>query len=490
MYQFLSTRSGKPFNFTVSPIWTPPTFQLSKLLEQAVALNNDETCCKIDDCARSCSTYREDSFGSNKEFGSYNGVEEKSLLGQGGNGAAAAATEEDDLEEGEIRGDSNDMNHAGKPLKRKQRYRQAQKAKRFKLGGDLPSGHGVLKQIGGDAKVVLDVDLSQVPLSRGSNGLKSSQSCNNNSICSLDELRAEGYKVIEYTPGVSHPIIDSTSEKIFAVVVGTIDDPTYLDSAKKAFEFLDEVSPGIEIPDKEANHHRRDFAAVSYGVSYGQVGQGPKVPHCVSCPNDELVQKVFSNEHIKRLGTFASYAFSMWAPKLFNYYQQKIALLRDKMPSLLKWTFYNTIWLCTTINLGPHVCCLPRRDSLDVPFEWCAITALGDFDYKKGGHLVLHDLKIAIEFPPGSLILIPSALLNYASTLIQPGERRMSFTQICSGGLFRFIENGFRSEKTLEKEDREAYANMMKAKEGKQDMGIGLWSTLGDLLAPATPAPT
>lgn len=38
----------------------------------------------------------------------------------------------------------------------------------------------------------------------------------------------------------------------------------------------------------------------------------------------------------------------------------------------------------------------------------CAITTLSDYDPKAGGHLVLWDLKLVIEFPPGSTILILS----------------------------------------------------------------------------------
>jgi hypothetical protein len=50
-----------------------------------------------------------------------------------------------------------------------------------------------------------------------------------------------------------------------------------------------------------------------------------------------------------------------------------------------------------------------------------------------------------VEFPPGSTVLIPSAILSHSNVDINEGEKRYSFTQYASGGLFRWVENGFKS---------------------------------------------
>ncbi|KAH9920702.1 uncharacterized protein B0H18DRAFT_1086333 [Fomitopsis serialis] len=68
--------------------------------------------------------------------------------------------------------------------------------------------------------------------------------------------------------------------------------------------------------------------------------------------------------------------------------------------------FSRSVFACTTFNFGPRTCTLDHRDCGNLPFGWCAISALGDFDPQQGGHLVLWDLKLVIEFPPG---LQPSA---------------------------------------------------------------------------------
>lgn len=88
------------------------------------------------------------------------------------------------------------------------------------------------------------------------------------------------------------------------------------------------------------------------------------------------------------------------------------------------------------------------------------MTALGTYDYKKGGHLILWDCHLVIEFPPGCTILLPSAILTHSNVEILPGEKRYSFTQYNAGGLFRWVENGFQKSSdfyaSLSEEDLEA----------------------------------
>ncbi len=99
-----------------------------------------------------------------------------------------------------------------------------------------------------------------------------------------------------------------------------------------------------------------------------------------------------------------------------------------------------------TLNLGPRTVTYRHTDNLNVPWGWCAITAIGSYDPKRSGHLILWDLGVAIEFPPGSTILIPSAILRHSNVALSEGERRYSLTQYTAGALFRWEECGFQSE--------------------------------------------
>ncbi|KAJ3980008.1 hypothetical protein F5890DRAFT_1382949, partial [Lentinula detonsa] len=76
----------------------------------------------------------------------------------------------------------------------------------------------------------------------------------------------------------------------------------------------------------------------------------------------------------------------------------------------------------------------------------CAIFAVSSYDNQSGGHLILWDLSLVLKFPPGTVILIPSALLEQCNIIIKLGETRLSIT-FYSAGLFRWCHNGFMSNK-------------------------------------------
>jgi hypothetical protein len=177
-------------------------------------------------------------------------------------------------------------------------------------------------------------------------------------------------------------------------------------------------------------------------------------------------------------------AFATWAPRLFQYYAKYRKDLYQKYPNL-KRNFPHSIWTTSTFNLGPRTICFDHCDQGNLAFGWCAITALGDFDYRRGGHLILWDLKLVIEFPPGSTILIPSAVFRHSNVTIAPGDSRMSFTQYTSGGLFRWVDCRFHTLSSFRKDcrNRDAYAQASKT---RWQMGLDLFSRVDDLISTGT----
>jgi hypothetical protein len=146
--------------------------------------------------------------------------------------------------------------------------------------------------------------------------------------------------------------------------------------------------------------------------------------------------------------------------------------------------FPGSIFACTTMNFGPRVCSFKHRDSQNLPFGWCAITALGNFDPTKWAHLILWDLKIAIEFPPGSTILIPSATLTHSNSALGDDESRLSFTQYSAGGIFRWVDHGCMTEAAIKKSDKARYKELLKLKESgiNWKMGLAMYPKHQDLL--------
>ena len=135
--------------------------------------------------------------------------------------------------------------------------------------------------------------------------------------------------------------------------------------------------------------------------------------------------------------------FETFSPRLYSYYQDTLTTLAQWSSKPLERLYPGTAFAAASINFGPQTISYPHRDFANLSWGWCAITALGSYDPDQGGHLVLWDLKYVIRFPPGATILIPSAMIKHSNTSIKMGETRYSFAQYSSGGLFRWVDNGF-----------------------------------------------
>ncbi|PBK98646.1 hypothetical protein ARMGADRAFT_909911, partial [Armillaria gallica] len=122
-----------------------------------------------------------------------------------------------------------------------------------------------------------------------------------------------------------------------------------------------------------------------------------------------------------------------------------------------------------------------HRDILNCPYGWCAITALGRFDHRRGAHIILWELKLFIQFPHAATIFIPSATITHSNTPPAEGEGRISFTQFLAGGILRWVDNGFRTEKEMLAQDPAAHATMKQQKSKRWEMGLGLLSKLEEI---------
>lgn len=92
--------------------------------------------------------------------------------------------------------------------------------------------------------------------------------------------------------------------------------------------------------------------------------------------------------------------------------------------------------------------------------------------------MILWDLELVVEFPPGSTIMIPSSVIHHSNTRIQPDDRRYSFTQYSAGGLFRWVDLGFKKVEDYMKGLEAEEAAEIRAKLSRQlEFGLSLYST-------------
>lgn len=171
----------------------------------------------------------------------------------------------------------------------------------------------------------------------------------------------------------------------------------------------------------------------------------------------------------------------MWAPKLHQQYCEVREELLKHHPDL-KWLWRHSPFAAATWNLGPQTATFTHRDKRNSAGGWCAITALGDFNPDEGGHLVLDDLGLVIRFPPGSTVLIPSAVLAHSNVPVPAGQRRYSLTQYTAGGLMRWCEYGRQKLTEWEEKATPAQLSEKKRKDGlRWQECLARFSTLHDL---------
>lgn len=170
-----------------------------------------------------------------------------------------------------------------------------------------------------------------------------------------------------------------------------------------------------------------------------------------------------------------------WQPKIYHYYVDRLGKLHAEYPTLHR-NFASSVFEATTYNLGPRTTCFRHRDFGNLPFGMCAVTALGEFDYMKGGHLVLWEAHLVIEFPPGTTILLPSAIISHSNVAVASNESRSSFTQYSAGSLFRWVDNHFqRAADYKAKLKGRELTDYLSEEKGRWKFGLGLLSRLDEV---------
>lgn len=299
-------------------------------------------------------------------------------------------------------------------------------------------------------------------------------------------------KLREWDGGQTLVIVDQ-KERIIAVCVSRPEgDETWESTHQKGSEILGVAGDKIFFGNKA--NRRGNFSALSFGISYGGGQTHPRVL-AQDRDNEEILEGLLKEAVFARMSGHAAAAFAQWAPRLYSYeneYLNKIIThdcdLRrqgehpNPKEKILSRNWPKTPWAAATFNFGPQTVCAKHIDSRNLAVGWCAVTALGNFDYKKGGHLVLWELGLVIEFPAGSTILIPSAAIHHSNATIGEGENRQSFTQYTAGSIFSYVNSGYQTVKAYtaglkSKGKGSAAPNMSK----ELEEGMALYSTLSEL---------
>ncbi|KAG6835664.1 hypothetical protein H0H93_015972 [Arthromyces matolae] len=193
-----------------------------------------------------------------------------------------------------------------------------------------------------------------------------------------------------------------------------------------------------------------------------------------------VLDKLNRSRPFRRMAHLASGLVRTWAPGLYEYMTDRLDILYKK--HAFQQIFSGSIYPGATYNMGPQTATFLHTDAANLPFGLCTVTAFGDYDPKTSGHLILWDLGLIVEFPPGSTILLPSAIIAHGNVAVAEGEKRYSFTQWAAGGLFRWVEHKCqRDEDYFRGLDEEEYAEEKEKSRRRWKEGLDLFSKISDI---------
>lgn len=101
-------------------------------------------------------------------------------------------------------------------------------------------------------------------------------------------------------------------------------------------------------------------------------------------------------------------------------------------------------------NLGGMAVSGRHKDMKNLAAGICLIMVFGKFNHAQGGHLVLHEAKVILEVPNAAIVAIPSALLSHENIKILAGETRYVMVLFSSGGIYRYRDHGWMTDKAWE----------------------------------------
>ncbi|KAJ3552345.1 hypothetical protein NP233_g12904 [Leucocoprinus birnbaumii] len=287
----------------------------------------------------------------------------------------------------------------------------------------------------------------------------------------LEKLWSNGYKLVEWD-GINPILLVDTEGTIFGALAGQPKDPGWSKRCMRLFDIMaEDADAAAKLPKKNTQHRRGFYPAIDTGVTFAP---GDSKAHNLRLERKEaaLVENKEALEIERSIQKFVETSIDVFAPRLYGYIKDHMQRLqRHPDYTGLRWNDPHGAMSGKTRNFPWCVATVPHRDVMNMAFAWCGVVAIGPYNAIYGGHFVIHNMKLAIQFPHGALILIPSAFLWHSNVPVRHEDHRASVTFYTSGGLYRFIDNCFMRESDLAEAKPQEYAKRQEEKHLRRDMG-------------------
>ncbi|KAF9061988.1 hypothetical protein BDP27DRAFT_1337259 [Rhodocollybia butyracea] len=219
--------------------------------------------------------------------------------------------------------------------------------------------------------------------------------------------------------------------------------PDWADLMEHFDELMEWMYRSLILPDALKHHRRGDCSTIGVGYGFGGGRVRPGV-YAHSKRNSVVIKAVL--EKLNHSTNCSLQGLLSLFPKLHALYTNLDKNIVDVDNPNIKRSFQNCCYPACHFNLhkaGAVIHC----DFWNWLFSMCSIFNGGKFNHKGGGHFIAWSLGLAVEFPPGSSLYIPSAAIPHSNSSVAAHERRHSMAFFLPAGLVRYYHNGFRSDK-------------------------------------------
>jgi hypothetical protein len=219
-------------------------------------------------------------------------------------------------------------------------------------------------------------------------------------------------------------IFFDAKQRLVVVLAGPPKDPTFEEALKRLLDMLIELGQNVSFCPHQRVHRQGEYKVLHYGTSHGQGSNAPFVFN--NNRYASTVRQLKKSHNLQHVVRYQDSLTHLCFPKTYAHYHHALNFVEEKCG--LKANYRCSSFPAATVNLGPQVQTFRHLDVMNYAPSICLVTCMGNHDSKKGGHIILWELGVFIEFPHGTTIAIPSAVITHSNLPMAKHKCHVSFT--------------------------------------------------------------
>ncbi|KAF7327268.1 hypothetical protein MKEN_00304200 [Mycena kentingensis (nom. inval.)] len=217
------------------------------------------------------------------------------------------------------------------------RRRQRKRANKIACEGHRPRTSTYSKYVASATPIETTLEPSTLPAAHGAwvgVGESGAETRGKKKARTVNDFLKMGFGRVCWDGRTARPLVDKNG-RVFAVLAGQPDGTHYASAVQRMYDAMVRAAADARFRSDFKKHRRGLYAAVTV-----------------------------ENADVQRVASFASAAFALWAPRLYQYYRKYNADLPGRRP------FRASVFSSAAFNFGPNAWTYKHRDVLNLPFGW------------------------------------------------------------------------------------------------------------------------